>query len=64
MSKITKTEIVRDFLRTYPNKDQITSIRKMARIIYDSEVGHLFNERRPVDLDLLAPRLPASAGLG
>ncbi|MFO0204457.1 MAG: hypothetical protein ACK528_15160, partial [Alphaproteobacteria bacterium] len=64
MSKVTKSDIIRDFLRTYPNKEQIKRVRQMARIILESEIGHLFNDiedvrgilcnviNRPEELDL------------
>ena len=48
MKKITKTEVIRDFLRNYPNKDKIKTVRNMARIILESEVGHLFNDLEEV----------------
>jgi len=64
MSKVTKSDIIRDFLRTYPNKEQIKRVRQMARIILESEIGHLFNDiedvrgilrnviNRPEEMDL------------
>ena len=48
MKKITETEVIRDFLRNYPNKDKIKTVRNMARIIFESEVGHLFNDMEEV----------------
>ena len=48
MKKITKSTVVRDYLKQHPNVLTLGSVRKIARVIFESDVGHIFQDMEDV----------------